>query len=93
MRNHLFMTLYAFSCLCHAEGLPDLGDVSQETMSPQQERKIGEQSMFEIHADKDYLGDAEVSDYLNQLGYQLISNSSEPGQEFEFFALNDNSIN
>ncbi len=87
------MTLYACSCLCHAEGLPDLGDVSQETMSPQQERKIGEQSMFEIHADKDYLGDAEVSDYLNQLGYQLISNSSEPGQEFEFFALNDNSIN
>jgi predicted Zn-dependent protease len=93
MKNLLYIGLCAWSLLCRADGLPDLGDTSQETMSPQQERKIGEQSMFEIRSDKDYLDDAEVNDYLNQLGYQLVSNSNEPGQEFEFFALNDNSIN
>ncbi|MEO6423470.1 MAG: M48 family metalloprotease [Candidatus Nitrotoga sp.] len=93
MKNLLFIVLYTWSLMCRASGLPDLGDTSQETMSPQQERKIGEQSMFEIRSDKDYLNDAEVNDYLNQLGYQLVSNSNEPWQDFEFFALNDNTIN
>ena len=92
MKNLLFIVLYTWSLLCRAEGLPDLGDASQEAMTPQQERKIGEQSMFEIRSDKDYLDDAEINDYLNQLGYQLVSNSNEPGQEFEFFALDDNSV-
>ena len=93
MKNLLFIVLYTWSLLCHADGLPDLGDASQGAMSPQQERQIGEQSMFEIRSDKDYLDDAEVNDYLNQLGYQLVSNSNEPWQKFEFFALNDNTIN
>lgn len=93
MKNWLYIVLYAWSLLCRADGLPDLGDISQESISPQQERKIGEQSMFEIRSDKDYLDDAEINDYLNQIGYQLVSNSNEPGQEFEFFAINDNTIN
>ena len=89
----IFIALCASSPLCRADGLPDLGDVSQGSLSPQQERQIGEQSMFEIRADKSYLDDAEVNDYLNQLGYQLVASSNEPGQTFEFFALNDNTIN
>lgn len=93
MKIWIYLILYTWSLLCRADGLPDLGDTSQEAMSPQQERKIGEQSMFEIRSDKDYLDDAEVNDYLNQVGYQLVSNSNEPGQEFEFFSINDNSIN
>lgn len=93
MKNLTFALLLALALPCRAEGLPDLGDVSQAAVSPQQERQIGEQSMFEIRADKSYLDDAEIGDYLNQLGYQLVANSSEPGQEFEFFAINDNAIN
>ncbi len=93
MKKILLIALYTTSMLCHAEGLPDLGDISQEAISPQQERQIGEQSMYQIRADKSYLDDAEIADYLNLLGGQLASNSSEPGLEFEFFAINDNAIN
>ncbi|MES1981750.1 MAG: M48 family metalloprotease [Pseudomonadota bacterium] len=93
MKLLLITTLCAGSALCHAEGLPDLGDVSQTAVSPQQERQIGEQSMFEIRADRSYLDDAEINDYLNQLGGQLVANSSEPAQQFEFFAINDSAIN
>lgn len=90
----VLLLLFALSPLaCPAEGLPDLGDVSQADISPQQERQIGEQSMFEIRADKSYLDDAEVNDYLNQLGYHLASNSSEPSMGFEFFAINDHAVN
>ncbi len=89
----LTVLLCCLPVLAHAEGLPDLGDSSQAVLSPQQEREIGEQSMVEIRADKSYLDDAEVADYLNQLGYRLVSSSNEPGQEFEFFAINDHAIN
>ena len=93
MKKLMLILLTLTSLPCRAEGLPDLGDISQATVSPQQERQIGEQSMFEIRADRSYLDDVEISDYLNQLGYQLVANSSEPGQAFEFFAINDNAIN
>ncbi|HMC13525.1 MAG TPA: M48 family metalloprotease [Gallionellaceae bacterium] len=92
----LFPILLLLCCMplpARAADLPDLGDSSQAALSPQQERQIGEQSMFEIRADKSYLDDAEVNDYLNQLGYKLVANSPEPGQEFEFFAINDHDIN
>jgi len=93
MRILLFIALCAASLFSHADGLPDLGDISQEVISPQQERQIGEQSMRQIRADKSYLDDPEVADYLNWLGDILVSNSTEPGQPFEFFAINDNSVN
>ena len=89
----LLLALLCWPLWCWADGLPDLGDESQTALSPQQERQIGEQSMFEIRADKSYLDDAEISDYLNHIGYQLVANSNEPWQEFEFFALNDSAIN
>jgi predicted Zn-dependent protease len=93
MNKLLPVLLLALPLACRAEGLPDLGDVSQAAISPQQERQIGEQSMFEIRASPAYLDDAEIGDYLDQLGYQLVANSSEPGQEFEFFAIGDSAIN
>jgi predicted Zn-dependent protease len=93
MKKFLFVALCTISLFCHAEGLPDLGDISQEAISPQQERQIGEQSMLQIRADKAYLDDAEVADYLNVLGGSLVVNSTEPGQPFEFFAINDSAIN
>ncbi|MBI1174511.1 MAG: M48 family metalloprotease [Sideroxydans sp.] len=93
MRKLLLSLLCCFPLLAGADGLPDLGDASQAELSPQQERQIGEQSMLQIRAEKSYLGDAEVNDYLNQLGYRLVSNSNDPSQTFSFFAINDNAIN
>ena len=93
MRKLLLVFLSVGWLQCRAEGLPDLGDVSQSAISPKQERQIGEQSMFEIRADKTYLDDSEINDYLNQIGYRLAANSSEPSLGFEFFAINDNAIN
>ena len=93
MKKFLISTLFALPFLAHADGLPDLGDVSQELISPQMERQIGEQSMLQIRSDKSYMDDPELSDYLNQLGGRLVANSPEPGQPFVFFAINDKAIN
>ncbi|MEO8332347.1 MAG: M48 family metalloprotease [Gallionella sp.] len=85
--------LLCFSPCAVSDGLPDLGDVSQIALTPLQERQIGQQSMMEIRASKQFLDDPEVNDYLNQLGSRLVENSTEPGLGFEFFAINDYNIN
>jgi predicted Zn-dependent protease len=84
-----------FPASIFADELPDLGDVSQATITPRQERQIGLQIMRQIRADPSYLNDAEIDSYLNNLGNRLISSSNEakPDQSFEFFALQDPSIN
>ena len=51
-----------------ADELPDLGDVSQATISPRQEKELGLQIMSEIRTDPSYLDDAEIAGYLTGLG-------------------------
>ncbi len=93
MKKLLIPLLCGLALHAQADGLPELGDVSQTLMSPQQERQVGEQTMFQIRADDHYLDDAEIVDYLNQLGGTLVANSGEPSQLFEFFAIQDNAVN
>ncbi|SEN58234.1 M48 family metalloprotease [Nitrosomonas marina] len=97
MKNcFIFILLLLFPpTLAVAHELPDLGDVSQATITPREERQIGLQIMRQIRADPSYLDDPEISAYLNNLGHKLIANSKEtrPGQSFEFFALQDSTIN
>ncbi|BBJ00024.1 hypothetical protein FGKAn22_17160 [Ferrigenium kumadai] len=93
MKKLPLLLLLCFSPCAVSEGLPDLGDVSQTVLTPLQERQIGQQSMLQIRASKQFLNDAEINDYLNQLGYRLVENSAEPGLGFEFFALDDYNVN
>jgi predicted Zn-dependent protease len=97
MKIHFVMTflLFSFAKNIVANELPDLGEASQATISPYEERQIGLEIMSRIRADSRYLDDAEIAGYLNNLGYKLISSSDEahPDQAFEFFAVRDPSIN
>lgn len=76
-----------------ADTLPDLGDFSQATLSPAQERGIGFNIMRQIRQSPTFLDDSEVSDYLNQVGYRLVAVSPDTRQDFHFFPLQDNSVN
>jgi predicted Zn-dependent protease len=77
-----------------AEGLPDLGESAQADLSPQMERRIGEQLMREVRfRDPAYLDDPEVSAYLNDLGARLAAASDDPQQDFTFFAVRDPTLN
>jgi len=93
MRKLILLLLLCISPCALSDGLPDLGDISQATITPQQARQIGEQAMMQIRASKEYLDDSEVNDYLNKIGGRLAENSPEPSLDFEFFAVNDYSVN
>jgi len=71
------------------QSLPDLGS-GEGVLSPQMERRLGEQVMREIRfGEPSYVDDAEVSDYLAEVGSRLTGGK----QDFEFFAIRDQTIN
>lgn len=89
----LAASIFASPANAVADELPDLGDVSQSAITPAQERRLGESIMRQIRSDPAYLDDAEVSDYLNAVGYRLVGNSPDPAGPFEFFCILDRSVN
>lgn len=77
-----------------AEGLPDLGEVTQADFSPIMEKRVGESIMRDIRLhEPSYVDDPEINGYLNRLGSRLVSQSIEARQDFEFFVLNDATLN
>jgi predicted Zn-dependent protease len=73
--------------------LPDLGEVSRTTLSEVQEDRIGREIMRQIRESSDYLDDAVIAEYLENLGDRLAAASPSPGRHFQFFPVRDASIN
>lgn len=73
--------------------LPSMGSVAGTDLSPTEEQLLGEEIMSQIRADSAYLNDAETLDYLNHLGYRLVSVSKSHTYNFFFFPIIDHSLN
>ncbi|MHB1086029.1 MAG: beta-barrel assembly-enhancing protease [Thiobacillus sp.] len=92
----MLRTLLAFTLAIQpvlAADLPDLGEVSRQYFSDQEEQALGRAILHDVYADPRYLDDPEIETYLNQLGYKLVSISPGNQREFSFFVVNDPSIN
>ncbi|HWV88994.1 MAG TPA: M48 family metalloprotease, partial [Burkholderiales bacterium] len=76
------------------QALPDLGSSGDAGLSPQVERRIGESIMRDIRfREPSYVDDAEIADYLANLGGRLTQTAAGARQDFEFFAIRDHTIN
>lgn len=84
--------------------LPDLGDPSTASLSPDMERRLGDRIMRDIRRDPDYVSDALLNDYLNAVGYRLVqaarrvnvagaNGAGTFATGFELFGVRDRSIN
>jgi len=93
MRILVIFVLVAFVSRASADGLPDLGDSSASVLSPQQEQQLGDRIMREVRTDPSYFDDPELTQYLNNLGYRIVSASPDVRQPFQFFTIRDASIN
>lgn len=96
MKKRLIATLLCITLIPRglAQTLPDLGDSASGDLSPLAEQRIGAQIMRDIRwHEPSYLRDAEVEDYLNQLGDRLVAAGSGAGMSFEFFGVSDPSLN
>jgi len=87
--------LLAASGLLHAatSELPDIGDTSATTLSPEQEARIGKQMMRSLRRNKLINDDTALNQYIQNLGHRLSAYSGADHQSFTFFIVNDPAIN
>jgi predicted Zn-dependent protease len=77
-----------------AQSLPDLGGSMDTVLTPQMERRIGEDTMRQIrYHDSSYVGDPEITAYLQRIGERLAEAPPGAKERFEFFCIRDNTIN
>lgn len=73
-----------------SDSAPELG-ASQ--LSPQEELELGHEIMRQIRQQGGIVDDPLLTEYLNDIGHRLVAASGEHGQHFQFFLVNDSSIN
>ena len=73
--------------------LPDFGDPANAVLSPADEREIGAMIMRELRASLPIVTDAEVEEYIQNLGYKLVSGGSGASGDFHFFVVAEPVVN
>ncbi|WP_236687514.1 M48 family metalloprotease [Chromobacterium subtsugae] len=73
--------------------LPDLGEISDASLSLSDESRIGRDALRAMREAGDVLDDAEISAYLNDIGGKLSSSVTLPGIHFTYFCVADTGIN
>jgi predicted Zn-dependent protease len=72
--------------------LPDLGDESSVVVSPNEERRLGEDFMRQARVHLDLVADPELNEYLRKLGGRLTIGAGLK-EDFYFFLVNNPTIN
>ncbi len=75
-----------------AINLPDIGDSAGAIISPEQERKLGENFMRMLRRHAPIVDDEEIEDYIQKLGHSMSDHSDYYG-EFYFFVLDSPVVN
>ena len=73
--------------------LPDFGDAASATLSPADERELGALYMRQIRAFMPVIDDPEIEDYIQNLGYALVSSADDGNADFYFFVIADPAVN
>jgi predicted Zn-dependent protease len=89
----LLGVLIALAPRAWSQGLPDLGGSGEAALSPQVERRLGENIVRDMRRDPQFIDDPEISEYLGMVGARLSQVTAGARQDFEFFAVRDPSIN
>jgi predicted Zn-dependent protease len=77
----------------YSKFLPDLGDSDRANLSPSDANFLGQQIISDISSQGDVLQDYDFSDYINNLGDNLVSYSPLSMQAFNFYGLKGKEIN
>ncbi len=73
--------------------LPDLGQTTVRLMSLEEERNLPREFDRFVRANNLLVEDLHVEEYLNDMGYRLVAQSTRSTSDFHFFMINDPSFN
>lgn len=89
----LSLAVCAPSLQAQPVGLPSMGAASGVELSPSLERTLGNAIMEQGRRSPEYISDADVNQYLTNMGRKLAQNAPNLGQPITVFAMRDSSIN
>ena len=73
--------------------LPELGTAAQQTLSIEDEYRIGRMVMRGLRESGRIVEDPEINEYIQSLGLRLSSLTNQGNRDFNFFLVNDRTIN
>ncbi len=73
--------------------LPELGTAAQQTLSIEDESRIGRMVMRGLRDSGRLVEDPEINEYIQSLGLRLSSLSNQGNRDFNFFLVNERTIN
>ena len=91
----ILMTCLVLAPLCAAQEsieLPEFGASAGAVLSPEKERKIGEDFMRQVRRLAPIVTDEEVEDYIQELG-ESMSDLTDYFKDFNFMVIDSNAIN
>ena len=92
----LILAIAAISTLASAQDelkLPDFGSSAGGVLSPDEERRYGESMLRELRSYDAVIDDPLIADFVEGLGWRLVSVSERPEQPFTFFVVRSTEIN
>jgi predicted Zn-dependent protease len=73
--------------------LPDMGSPAETSLSRSDEFRLGAMVAKELRDQNVLIEDPEVSEYINDIGKRLASQSEMGGEYFHYFVIRDTTIN
>ena len=73
--------------------LPDMGSPAETVLSKSDEYRLGAMVAKELRDQNALIEDPEVSEYINDIGKRLASQSEMGGEYFHYFVIKDTTIN
>ncbi len=73
--------------------LPELGTAAQQTLSIEDESRIGRMVMRGLRDSGRLVEDPETNEYIQSLGLRLSSLTNQGNRDFNFFLVNERTIN
>lgn len=81
------------AALAQGTNLPDFGSPVDAVISKNQEQQLGRSVVAQLRAAGAIIDDALLKEYIQSIGSQLVGHASDGTQSFEFFVVDDDSIN
>lgn len=77
----------------NSNNLPNLGNPTQQIISPAEDYAMGQEFMKQVRAAMPLLDDPVITDYINGVGMRLVAAANVEGKRFTYFVVNSPDIN
>ena len=73
--------------------LPDIGSPADAVLSKSEEARIGAAIMRQINASGVVSTDAQITEYINEIGHRVAAHANDGDHDFTFFVVENSAIN